>query len=146
MPFTVEDFQDLLKLLWEHPEWRVPLWAALAGEELLRLPGEFRAFREETDRRFAELAEAQARTEGRVGQLKEGQPEFEDLVVADPAVLHGQPHIRGTRIPVSVILDCLAAGLNEDDILRQYPGLTHEAIRAAIAYAAALVREETVPL
>ncbi|HXF68345.1 MAG TPA: hypothetical protein VNK89_00930 [Thermoflexus sp.] len=65
MPFTVEDFQDLLVLLQRHPEWRAQLWAALAGEELLRLPGEFTthrqeftAFRAETDRRFAELAQA----------------------------------------------------------------------------------------
>jgi multidrug efflux pump subunit AcrA (membrane-fusion protein) len=66
MPFTVADFQDLLKLLREHPEWRMQLWAVLAGEELLRLPGEFRAFREETDRRFGELTEA-------VRQLAEAQ-------------------------------------------------------------------------
>ncbi len=78
--------------------------------------------------------------------MNQPRPEFEDLVAADPAVLHGQPHIRGTRIPVSVILDCLAAGLSEDDILREYPSLSREAIRAAIAYAAALAREETVPL
>ncbi len=66
MAFTVADFQDLLRLLHEHPEWRMQLWAVLAGEELLRLPGEFRAFREETDRRFGELTEA-------VRQLAEAQ-------------------------------------------------------------------------
>ncbi|HXF68364.1 MAG TPA: hypothetical protein VNK89_01030 [Thermoflexus sp.] len=78
MPFTVTDFQDLLRLLREHPDWRAQLWATLAGEELLRLPGEFRAFREETERRFAELtraiqdlAEAQRRTEERVSRLEE---------------------------------------------------------------------------
>jgi len=78
MAFTVADFQDLLRLLHEHPEWRMQLWAVLAGEELLRLPGEFRAFREETDRRFGELteavrqlAEAQRRTEERVARLEE---------------------------------------------------------------------------
>jgi vacuolar-type H+-ATPase subunit I/STV1 len=77
MAFTVADFQDLLRLLHEHPEWRMQLWAVLAGEELLRLPGEFRAFREETDRRFGELteavrqlAEAQRRTEERVARLE----------------------------------------------------------------------------
>ncbi|WP_376792498.1 hypothetical protein [Thermoflexus sp.] len=65
MLFTVTDFQDLLRLLREHPDWRAQLWATLAGEELLRLPGEFtahrqelRAFWAETDRRLAELTRA----------------------------------------------------------------------------------------
>ena len=44
-----------------------------------------------------------------------------DLIVADPAVLHGQPRIRGTRIPLTVILDSLAAGMSEADIEREYP-------------------------
>ncbi|WP_376791858.1 hypothetical protein [Thermoflexus sp.] len=47
MAFTVEDFQDLLALLREHPDWRQQLWALLASEELLRLPGEVKASREE---------------------------------------------------------------------------------------------------
>lgn len=61
-------------------------------------------------------------------------------------IVGGQAHIRGTRIPVSVILDCLAAGLSEDDIIEQYPSLTREGIRAAAAYGAALAREEIFPL
>lgn len=48
------------------------------------------------------------------------------LIVSDPDVLHGQARIRGTRIPVSVVLDCLAAGLSDDEILRRYPTLTVE--------------------
>jgi uncharacterized protein (DUF433 family) len=58
-----------------------------------------------------------------------------DLIVTDPDVVHGQARVRGTRIPVSVVLDCLAAGLSEDDILGQYPTLTIEGVRAAAAYA-----------
>lgn len=69
-----------------------------------------------------------------------------DLIVTDPDVVHGQARIRGTRIPVSVVLDCLAAGLSEDEILRQYPTLTIDGIRAAAAYGAALAREEIRPL
>jgi uncharacterized protein (DUF433 family) len=69
-----------------------------------------------------------------------------DLIVADPDVVGGQARVRGTRIPVSVILDCLAAGLSEDEILRQYPTVTIEGIRAAAAYGAALAREEIHPL
>lgn len=69
-----------------------------------------------------------------------------DLIVADPDVVHGQARIRGTRIPVSVVLDCLAAGLADDEILRQYPTLTVDGIRAAAAYGASLAREEIRPL
>lgn len=69
-----------------------------------------------------------------------------DLIVSDPDVLHGQARVRETRIPVSVVLDCLAAGLSEDEILRQYPTLTIEGVRAAAAYGAALAREEIRPL
>ena len=69
-----------------------------------------------------------------------------DLIVTDPEVVHGQARVRGTRIPVSVILDCLAAGLDENEILRQYPTLTVEGVRAAAAYGAALAREEIHPL
>jgi uncharacterized protein (DUF433 family) len=69
-----------------------------------------------------------------------------DLIEADPAVVHGQARIRGTRIPVSVVLDCLAAGLSEDEIRHQYPSLPDGAVRAAIAYGAQLAREELHPL
>lgn len=69
-----------------------------------------------------------------------------DLIVTDPDVAHGQARVRGTRIPVSVVLDCLAAGLSEEEILRQYPTLTVEGVRAAAAYGAALAREEIHPL
>lgn len=60
------------------------------------------------------------------------------LTVRDADVLHGQARVRGTRIAVSVILDCLGAGLSEADIRTQYPTLTPPDIRAASSYAAAL--------
>ena len=69
-----------------------------------------------------------------------------DLIAVDPDIAGGQAHVRGTRIPVSVVLDCLAAGLEEDEILRQYPTLTSDGIRAAAAYGAVLAREEIHPL
>lgn len=69
-------------------------------------------------------------------------PEAEALIVSDPEVLHGQARVRGTRIPVSVVLDCLAAGMTEDEITTQYPSLTAQGIRAAAAYGAELAREE----
>ena len=65
-----------------------------------------------------------------------------ELISADPAVCHGQACIRGTRIPVSVVLDALAEGMGEADILAGYPTLSVEGIRAAAAYGAALARDE----
>lgn len=69
-----------------------------------------------------------------------------DLVVAEPRVLHGQARIRGTRVPVSVVLDCLAAGLTEQEIAAQYPTLPEGAVRAAAAYGALLAKEEVISL
>ena len=69
-----------------------------------------------------------------------------DLIVTDPDVVHGQARVRGTRIPAGVILDCLAAGLGEEEILRQKPTLTVEGVRAAAACGAALEAEEIHPL
>lgn len=69
-----------------------------------------------------------------------------DLIAVDADIVGGQAHVRGTRVPVSVILDCLAAGLSEDDIIGQYPSLGRGGIRAAAAYGAALAREEVLPL
>lgn len=69
-----------------------------------------------------------------------------DRITSDPEVCHGKACIRGTRIMVSVILDDLAVGLSEQEILRHYPTLELEDIRAAIEYAAALTRDELVPL
>lgn len=63
-----------------------------------------------------------------------------------PAICHGKACIKGTRILVSVILDNLAAGIPEEDILKSYPALTHDDIAAALAYAAELAHERAVPL
>ena len=68
------------------------------------------------------------------------------LISADPLVMHGQAVIAGTRVPVSVILDCLAAGMTADDITAEYPVVTVAGLRAAAAYGAALAREELLPI
>lgn len=62
-------------------------------------------------------------------------------IATDAGICHGKPCIRGTRIMVSVVLDNLVAGLSTEEILREYPSLTPESIRAAVAYAADVVRE-----
>lgn len=58
----------------------------------------------------------------------------------------GKPCIRGTRIGVSLILDNLAAGVSEQELLEEYPQLTPEDIRAAIAYGAEMARERFVEI
>lgn len=65
-----------------------------------------------------------------------------ELVSSDPATCHGQPCIKGTRVLVTVILDALAAGLASDEIVRHYPTLTREGVRAAAAYGAWLAKQE----
>ncbi len=59
-----------------------------------------------------------------------------NLVVSDPAVMMGKPAIKGTRITVELILEKLAAGESEEQILETHPRLTREAIHAALAFAA----------
>ena len=65
-------------------------------------------------------------------------------ISVDPNVCFGKPCIRGTRIWVSLILDFLANGMHFDEILQEYPQLTEEDIRAAIAYGAEMSRERYV--
>lgn len=72
--------------------------------------------------------------------------DWREHIVVDPHVCHGRACIRGTRIMVSVVLDNLAAGLGNDEILASYPSLTVAGIHAAIAYAAELARERVFPL
>ena len=66
---------------------------------------------------------------------------WQDHITTDPVVCHGRACIRGTRIPVSVVLDNLAAGVSLEEILESYPSLSREAVQAAIGYAADLTRE-----
>lgn len=72
---------------------------------------------------------------------------WRDRISVDPKVCFGKPCIRGTRIWVSLILDFLASGESFADILEQYPQLTEEDIRAAIAYGALMsdVRYVEIP-
>jgi len=68
-----------------------------------------------------------------------------DRIEIDPKVMMGKPVIRGTRIPVELLLRKLAEGATEMDLLDAYPKLTREDIHAAIGYAADTVaHEETI--
>lgn len=62
-------------------------------------------------------------------------------VVVDPTICTGKPCIRGTRIYIAIILDALSEGMSPDQIIDHYPQLTLEDVRAALAYAAELARE-----
>lgn len=61
--------------------------------------------------------------------------DWRDRIVIDPAILVGKPVIKGTRIAVEFVIDLLAQGWGEQEILRNYPGLTHEDILACLKYA-----------
>jgi uncharacterized protein (DUF433 family) len=65
-------------------------------------------------------------------------------IVADPAICHGRPCLRGHRIWVSLILDLMADGMSTEQILQQYPSLEPDDIRACMAYAAEMTRERIV--
>lgn len=70
---------------------------------------------------------------------------WQDHISTAAEVCHGKPCIRGTRVLVSVVLDNLAEGLTAEEIVLEYPPLTVEDVRAAVAYAAALVRKSWSP-
>ncbi len=71
---------------------------------------------------------------------------WQDYITVDPSICHGKACFTGTRIMVSVVLDNLAAGQMPEDILRSYPSLGPEMVRAAMAYAAELARERVVDM
>jgi uncharacterized protein (DUF433 family) len=70
--------------------------------------------------------------------------DWREQLTSDPQVCHGQLCARGTRVPVTVILDSLAEGASREEILRSYPTLAPHHIDAALAYAAELAREESL--
>lgn len=69
-----------------------------------------------------------------------------ERISVDPQVCHGKACIKGTRVMVSIILDNLADGESYESILKSYPSLKPEDIKAAISYAADLARERFVPI
>jgi uncharacterized protein (DUF433 family) len=69
-----------------------------------------------------------------------------DRIEINPDVMMGKPVVRGTRIPVELILRKLSEGASHADLLDAYPRLTEEDIHAALAYAAATLAHETILL
>lgn len=69
---------------------------------------------------------------------------WQERITFDNAVLAGKPTIRGTRLSVKLILDLLAGGWSETDVLESYPHISSEDIRACLHYAANALREERI--
>jgi uncharacterized protein (DUF433 family) len=71
---------------------------------------------------------------------------WSERIVVDPDMLAGKPVIKGPRLAVEFIVDLLAQGWSEREILKNYPGLTLDDIRASLAYASDALHEERVYL
>ena len=69
---------------------------------------------------------------------------WQDRIAIDLDIHHGDPCIKGTRIPVTMIVGSLADGMSFEDIREAYPQLADEDIYAALAYAAEVMRQEIV--
>jgi uncharacterized protein (DUF433 family) len=68
--------------------------------------------------------------------------DYQEHIVRDPQISGGEPVIRGTRVTLRTLLASLAEGCGEDEILRNFPALTSEDIRAVIAFAAAATGDD----
>lgn len=68
---------------------------------------------------------------------------YEDRIVIDPAVRHGKPIIKGTRVPLEIILGSLAGGMAIEEIVEEYD-LQKEDVLAALAYAARVIAGEEI--
>lgn len=68
--------------------------------------------------------------------------DWKQHTVSTPDVLRGKPRVKGTRIPVSLVLGHLAAGQTVDEIIKEYPDLTSEQIAACLDYARDLAELE----
>jgi uncharacterized protein (DUF433 family) len=71
--------------------------------------------------------------------------DWQERITVDPAVRSGKPCIKGTRIAVYDVLEYLAGGMSEDQILADFPDLKREDIRAALSFAAARERRLSSP-
>jgi uncharacterized protein (DUF433 family) len=71
---------------------------------------------------------------------------WQERITVDPKVLVGKPVVRGTRLAVEFIIDLLAQGWSEQQILDSYPGLVHDDISACLKYASESLKSERVYL
>ena len=69
---------------------------------------------------------------------------WKERIVVDPSILVGKPVVKGTRLAVEFVVDLLAQGWSEADLLRNYPGLTREDIQACLSYASAILEDQRI--
>lgn len=69
---------------------------------------------------------------------------WQDHIVIEPDLHHGDPCFKGTRVPVAMVIGSLADGMSREEILEAYPQLTGESINAALAYAAEIMRQDVL--
>ena len=69
---------------------------------------------------------------------------WQGRIIVDPRILVGKPVIKGTRLAVELIVDLLAQGWEEKEILRNYPGLLHEDVTACLQYATSILKAEKI--
>jgi uncharacterized protein (DUF433 family) len=67
---------------------------------------------------------------------------WQDWITSDPNILGGKPTVRGTRLSVVFLLGLLAQGWSQEQVLKNYPQLTDEALRAALNYAQQSLAQE----
>lgn len=70
--------------------------------------------------------------------------DWRERITIDPKILVGKPVVKGTRLAVEFIVDLLAQGWSEEEILRNYPGLTSYDIKACLRYASEVLQAEKV--
>ncbi|MBN1899745.1 DUF433 domain-containing protein [Candidatus Sumerlaeota bacterium] len=69
---------------------------------------------------------------------------YHSMIISDPDIMMGKPVIKGTRITIEMILEKIAAGESIEQILDEHPRLTNEAVRAACAFAAEVLRADVI--
>jgi len=69
---------------------------------------------------------------------------WQERIMVDPEILVGKPVVKGTRLAVEFIIDLMAQGWSEAEILRNYPGLTQADVQACLSYASEVLRAEKV--
>lgn len=76
--------------------------------------------------------------------MKKGVIVIDKYIVADPKICHGKPTFKGTRIMVWQVLEMLAFGENQKEIIKSFPSLTKQHIKAALEYASSITRQNYV--
>jgi uncharacterized protein (DUF433 family) len=70
--------------------------------------------------------------------------DWQERITVDPKILVGKPVIKGTRLAVEFIVELLSQGWTENEILRNYPGITHDDITACLKYATSILKSEKI--